>query len=112
MDRLRIKLTSQELHEMNEYLGLCSDITQAALRIRKPHAMEYAGACAIALLLSRLHVRTSVMSIRTKGEVRLNVPAEEGHALVYMWLRTPKTEAVTGYMHLRNIVGRIQQALA
>jgi hypothetical protein len=112
MDRLRIKLTSQELHEMNEFLGLCSGITPAALRSREPQADAYAGACAIALLLSRLHVRTSVMSIRSKGEVRLNVPAEEGHALVYMWLRAPQTEVGTYYMHLRNIVGRIQQALA
>lgn len=112
MDKVRVKMSVTELDELHQFTELVSaSTTPAAFRAAQMGAEKYAGACAMALLVNRLHARVRMLVLKRGAQVKMTFPAEEGHALVYAWLSWPSQDP-TEYMQLRNLVGRVQQALA
>lgn len=113
MDKLKLKMSVSELDELHQFTELVSaSTTPAVFRAADMGAEQYSGACAMAMLVNRLHARVRMAVWKNGQEVKMTIPAEEGHALVYAWLRGPRLDPYVKYMHLRNLVGRVQKELS
>lgn len=115
MDRVKTRLDMPQLEELlgfvQWYVGQHQPGKLRMQYMGKP-AHEKAVALVMVMLNSRLLVRLSTLSIRMRSEHVLNIPAEEGIALLYAWTTTPTSSMPKKWLLTRHIVGTIDQKMS
>lgn len=115
MDRVKVRLDHQELSELLSFVQWFVDMHQPGqlrMKYMEMSAPEKATSKMVSLLCNRLLLRLATLSIRMKSEHLLNIPGEEGLALLYAWTTTPTKARPQRWPLAQHLIGTIDQQTA
>lgn len=115
MDRVKLRLDHSELDELHGFVQWYVQHHQPArlrLQLQSMSVPERTTAKMVAMLNTRLLLRLATLSIRMKVEHVLNIPAEEGLALLYAWTTTPTQQRPAKWLLAQHLIGGIDKQMA